>query len=237
MSAIYSCLMFKDQPGSTPGLNATGCISGATKLEMWQPTDTWKHEGSGAFMLHCEDGVNISLTTKASRFRAWDTIHALSNEMYTEFPNVTQWYYTPRFIRDPWYSASLGDKSSQQEVKQWRSSLADDISLGIPGEHVHGVCIDLYDFHYMRSVWHTRVMENAAPWLSRGVPVLPIVYLKWMDTKVSYTEGETRERIGFLLNAFGRCAVFDEGLDAHGQLMTYSDWSLGPVVESLARGE
>ena len=61
-----------------------------------------------------------------------------------------------------------------------------------------------------------------------------ILYLRWKDTGILYTEAEARERITFASNLCGgRCAVFDGvGLDERAE--NYRDWPLRSLVESLA---
>ena len=235
MSVIYDNTAFIGKPGAAV-VAGSGRIPGAVKLEMWRPGDTWPHDGSGDILLHVEPGVQANFGTKPERKAAKVTIDGLSDMVAAQYPQAKQWWYCPPLLRDDWYQASLGNKASQQRIKDWKSATYDLPLEGIPGPRIHGVCVDLYDFYYMRSVWKARAAENFKPWLDHRRPILPILYLRWKDTGVLYTDAEARERIEFCVAVCGRVAIHD-GYGINGLVYEqYGSWPLRELVESIARG-
>ena len=232
---IYDCTQFKGKPGGD-GRSSTGCIPGAVKLEIAKPRDNYKHDGSGDTLIHVEPGKDAEFGTKAQLKAAKITLGTLSDRQAREHPTSKQWWYCPPLLRTEWLAASQGVKAAQAKVKAWRTGIYDLPIFGIPGPRIHGVCVDLYDFSYLAPIWKARVAENVKPWQDLQRPVLPILYLRWKDTGVLYTEAQVRDRVTFAANLCGgRCAIFD-GIDTTDNVETYNNWPLRAVVESLARG-
>lgn len=232
MITLYDATQFIGKPGGN-GYAGSGCIPGAIKLELNKPHDTYAHDGSGDTLIHVEPGKDADFTTKAGVKAAKVTLGLLSDKAAREHPTCKQWWYCPPLLRAEWLAASLGDKRAQAAIKAWRSSIYDLTIDGIPGPRVHGVCVDLYDFESIKTVWRARVAENIKPWLDARRPVLPILYLRWKDTGILYTEEEVRDRIGFAASLCGgRCAIFD-GFGPTGAIETYQSWWLRPVIEQM----
>jgi len=232
---LYDCTQFIGKPGGD-GRPSTGCIPGAVKLEIAKPRDNYRHDGSGDTLIHVEPGKDAEFGTKPQLKAAKVTISALSDRQAREHPNSKQWWYCPPLLRTEWLAASQGVKEAQAKVRAWRTGIYDLPIFGIPGPRLHGVCIDLYDYTYLAPIWRARVAENVKPWNDLKRPVLPILYLRWKDTGVLYTETEARIRIEFAASLCGgRCAIFD-GIDTVDNVENYANWPLRGLIESMARG-
>lgn len=230
---IYDCTQFLGKHGGN-GQAGSGCIPGCVKLEINKPHDTYRHDGGGDTLIHVEAGKDAIFGDKKQLLAARSVIDTLSQKAAIENPECKQWWYCPPCLRSEWLAASLGDRAAQASIKQWRSLISDVILAGIPGPDLRGVCVDLYDFWSIRAVWLERTKENVMPWLKIGRRVLPILYLRWKDTGVLYTELEARNRIEVAAALCGgRVAIFD-GLDIHDQKEQYETWPLRGLIESMA---
>lgn len=229
--ALLSCLFFTGQP----------CIPGAQRVVMWQPTDTWTHDGADVLMAHVEHGKNADYSTKPGRLNAQQKINAIVSKASTQYPTVPIYLYGWHGLR--WQEkAAAGNgkdkKAAQKAIAQWEADTRDIAAMGIPGKGCKGVFFDCYDFSDIAEVWKVRVTRGIKLWQSLGYDVIPIVTLRWMDTMQPYDEATARERIAFVAALCGgRCCIYDDGVNAQGRKMNYADWSLRAVVESIARGD